>query len=88
MCFEVGGVVGVVWGCFVQMLVVSSMVSGESFVAGVHAEGALANGELCQFLSRRQARRQRVAGQSREDLGRRVRSRGEQLCAMALKVVT
>ena len=39
-------------------------------------EGALGPGTLSLFLSRREARRQRVGGRDRKDLGRRDRSRG------------
>ena len=62
------------------MLFLRSGVTGEGGLAGVHADGAYGQLALCRFLSRRETRRQRVVRRAREDLGRRERSRGEQLC--------
>ena len=48
--------------------------------AEVHAEGALGLGVLGGVLSGRQAHRQRVLGQDREDMGCRDGHEGESSC--------
>ena len=62
------------------MLFLKSGDRGEGGLAGVHADGAYGQRVLCCFLCGRETRRQRVVRRAREDLGRRERSRGEQLC--------
>jgi len=68
--------------CF-RAFVALEVISGADGLAGVHTDRPLGRGYLCIFLSGRDARRKR-----RQDLGRRDRSRGAQLCCSALRVAT
>ena len=55
-------------------------------VAGAQAGGAFELRDLGFDLSRREARRQRIVGPHREDLGRHDRSRGVYLCGRTVRV--
>ena len=55
--------------------------------ADAHASRPHSRGMLVLFHSRRESPRERFARLSREDLERRDRSRGEQLCGVASRVV-
>ena len=66
-----------------ENVLIAGALDRAGYERGVPCGGPLGDCQLDRHLTRREVRRQRVERQTREDLGRRDRSRGEQLCLWA-----